>query len=161
MGRWLPHPLMSATIALIWLFLVNQVSVAQVLLGIALGVAVPHLTSAFWPQRPRLRRPWLLIGYVARLLVDILIANLEVARLVLGAPQRLRPTFIEVPLELTDDFAITLLASVVSLTPGTLSADIAADRATLLVHALDTADPVAVCAEIKARYEAPLKEILG
>ncbi|AGA90559.1 multisubunit Na+/H+ antiporter, MnhE subunit [Thioflavicoccus mobilis 8321] len=161
MHRWLPHPLTSATIVLLWLFLVNQVSVAQGLLGAVLGVVIPYLTSAFWPQRPRLRRPWALARYLVRLLGDIVIANLEVARLVLGPTERLRPAFVEVPLELTDDFAITFLAAVVSLTPGSLSADIAADRTTLLVHVLDTDDPEAQIAEIKARYEAPLKEIFG
>ena len=54
-----------------------------------------------------------------------------------------------------------MLASVVSLTPGTVSADIDAERRHLLVHALSVADTEALVREIKARYEAPIKEIFA
>jgi multicomponent K+:H+ antiporter subunit E len=66
---------------------------------------------------------------------------------------------VQYPLDLREDFSITLLASTVSLTPGTVSADVSADRGTLLIHALDVADEAALIAQIKQRYEAPLKEI--
>lgn len=161
MTRWLPDPWMASTLTLLWLLLVNTVTIGHLLLGALLGIAVSSATRAFWRQRPRLRRPWGLLRFVARVLGDILIANLQVARLVLGPTERLRPAFIEIPLELTDETAIVLLAEVISLTPGTLSADIGTDRRYLFVHTLDTRDPGALVAEIKARYEAPLKEILG
>ncbi|MNN12634.1 Na(+)/H(+) antiporter subunit E [compost metagenome] len=93
------------------------------------------------------------------MLYDIVVANLQVARLVVGPTQTLRPAFVEIPLELTDDLPITILASVITLTPGTVSADLSADRRTLLVHGLDVPDPAGLVADIKARYEAPLKEI--
>ena len=92
---------------------------------------------------------------------DILVANMAVAKLILGKPERLRPAFVEVPLDTDNEFVITVLASVVSLTPGTVSADISADRRTLLVHGLDVEDRAALVASIKQRYEAPLKEIFG
>lgn len=55
--------------------------------------------------------------------------------------------------------AISLLVCVVSLTPGSVSADLSGDRRILLVHALDVPDADALVAEIKQRYEAPLKEV--
>ncbi len=159
--HWLPHPLLTLTLIGVWLLLVNELSVAQFLLATLFGLALPRVTSAFWPERPRLRRPWLLGRYVLRLLADILIANIQVARLVLGPTDRLRPAFIELPIELTDQFAVALLASTVSLTPGTVSADVSRDRRTLLIHALDAADPDAFIVQIKSRYERLLKEIIG
>jgi multicomponent K+:H+ antiporter subunit E len=65
-----------------------------------------------------------------------------------------------VPLELQQPFAITLLASIISLTPGTVSANLSGDRRSLLVHDLDVedADETAV-QRIKQRYEKPLMEI--
>ncbi len=161
MSRWLPHPLLSVTLLVVWLLLVNTVSVAQVLFGLLLAVVIPRFTSAFWPERPRVRQPLRLIRYLLLVIGDIVIANFHVAHLILFRSHRLRPAFIELPLELTDEFAITVLASTVSLTPGTVSADVSADRRTLLIHCLDAPDPDALCAEIKSRYEAPLKEILG
>ncbi|HEY9199714.1 MAG TPA: Na+/H+ antiporter subunit E [Gammaproteobacteria bacterium] len=156
--RWLPHPLLTLTLTGVWLLLVNTLSAGHILLGLLLGVAIPLLTRDFWPSALRVRRPRQLIAFGFRVLGDILIANLHVARLILRSPAQLRPAFVRVPLDLDDDFAITLLASTISLTPGTVSADVSADRRTLLVHALDVDDPAALVAQIKQRYEAPLKE---
>jgi len=71
----------------------------------------------------------------------------------------LRPAFVEVPLDIKDDFAITLLTSTVSLTPGTVSADISADASRMLVHALHVEDEAVLVDQIKQRYERRLKEI--
>lgn len=158
-SRFLPHPLLSLTLFVVWLLLVNSLSAGSMLLALVLAVLVPLFTHTFWPDHPRIHRPLRLMAYGLRLLRDIGIANLHVARLILRSPARLRPAFIHMPIDLRDDTAITLLASTVSLTPGTVSADISLDRRTLLIHALDVEDPDALVAEIKRRYEAPLKEI--
>lgn len=159
MNRWLPHPLLTPALALVWLLLNNSFAFGQILLGLLLGWAIPAFTLAFWPERVRVRRPWLLLRFCAVVLYDIVVANLRVAWLVLAGPRQLRPLFVEVPLRLTNDLAISLLANTICLTPGTVSARLSADRATLLVHALDAADAATVVAGIKARYEAPLAEI--
>ena len=159
MTRWLPHPFMSLTLALVWLLLSNDVTPGDLVLGALLGVIIPRYTSSFWPEHPHPARPGVLALYLLRLLGDIVVANLQVARLVLGPRRRLSPAFVAFPLELTDEFAITMLASTVSLTPGSVSADLSGDRRTLLIHVLSTEDPEALCRRIRSRYEAPLKEI--
>lgn len=158
---WLPHPLLSLILAGVWLLLVNTLSPGHVLLGATLGIAIPLLTRAFWPVSGGVRRPLRLLRFTLMVVWDILVANLHVARLILGPPAKLRPAFIHLPLDLDDDFAITLLASTISLTPGTVSADVSTDRRTLLIHALDVEDPEALVAQIKQRYEAPIKEIFA
>jgi len=157
--RWLPHPLMTLTLAAVWLLLVNTFDWGQLLLGLALGVLIPRFTDAFWPERPRMKRPGLMLRYLARLLADIVVANFEVARRILGPTAKLRPAFIELEVTLRDEFAVTLLASTISLTPGTVSADLSRDRRTLLIHCLDVPDPEALCHQIRQRYEEPLREI--
>jgi multicomponent K+:H+ antiporter subunit E len=92
---------------------------------------------------------------------DIVIASIDVAKLVLGPTGRIKPAFIEVPLDLQDPFVGTLLASIVSLTPGTVSIDIDRSRWVLQVHALNVDDREAVIKAIKTRYEKPLKEIFS
>jgi multicomponent K+:H+ antiporter subunit E len=67
--------------------------------------------------------------------------------------------WVTIPLELTSPEAITVLAGTITMTPGTVSADLAADGRSLLVHCLDAEDPDAVRDEIKHRYERRLKEI--
>ncbi|MBL7250958.1 Na+/H+ antiporter subunit E [Alloalcanivorax marinus] len=158
MSRLLPFPMLSLLLWLSWLLL-NGFSWGHGLLGLVLAVVLPLGTRPFWPNVPRLRDFLKLVRFVLVVHWDIITANLVVARLILGSPRKLRPAFVEMPLELTDDFAITLLTSTISLTPGTVSADVSEDRRTLLIHALDMDDEAALVAQIKQRYERPLKEI--
>jgi multicomponent K+:H+ antiporter subunit E len=88
------------------------------------------------------------------------VANVQVARLVLLVPNdRLRSRYVTVPLELRSPEAITVLAGTITMTPGTLSAELSADGGAILVHGLDVPDPEALVAEIKTRYEVRLLEI--
>ncbi|MDP1965303.1 MAG: Na+/H+ antiporter subunit E [Reyranella sp.] len=157
--RLLPQPILSLAILGLWLGLAGSVSVGQVLLGTLLALLIPFLTRGFWPDPPRIARPLVGARLVATVLFDIVVANWQVARRVLGPLDRLHPRFIEVPLDLEDNFIATILGSIVSMTPGTVSVDIDQERRLLLVHALDAEDPEALIRAIKARYEAPLKEV--
>lgn len=159
MRRMLPHPLTTLALTVVWLLLVNSLASGQIVLGLLLGWAIPLFTLRFWPETLRISRPFTLLRFIIRLLGDIVAANLTVARLILGRPERLRPAFIIVPLALKSDLAISLLANTICLTPGTVSSRLSLDRKHLLVHTLDTADPERLVATIKSRYEAPLQEI--
>ena len=160
--RWLlPRPLLSATVFLLWAVITNAASLALLLLGGLLAIAVPRLTLPFWPDPPRLVRPWRAVRLFAVFAADIVTANWRVARQVVGPLYRLSPALIEVPLDLQDPFLATLLGSIVSLTPGTVAIDVDRQRWVLLVHALDAPDPQALVREIKERYELPLKEMFA
>lgn len=160
-ARLLPMPIMSLAVLLLWISLAPAPTVGHILLGLLLGWSIPWLTQSFWPDRPRVRRPLAGILLGIRVVGDILVANWQVARLVLGPLESLRPAFIEVPIDIDDPFVATLLGSIVSLTPGTVSIEIERQRRVLLVHALDVPDPAETVATIKSRYERPLKEIFG
>ena len=162
MKRLLPHPLLSLVLWLAWLALNSTIAPAHIVLGALLAWVLPltglHLTDGTWP---RLRRPGVAVKLVLRVLADIVVSNVEVTRRILGPEAAIRPGFLRVPLDLTDDWAITTLAGIITMTPGTLTADVAADRSYLLVHAFHVDDAEAIIASIKSRYEAPLKEIYG
>lgn len=157
--RLLPHPVLTPALAAIWLLLNNSAAPGHIALGLLLGWLIPLFTLRFWPERVRIRKPLTFLRFALIFLGDVFVANLAVARLILGHPARLRPAFVEVPLDLESDLAISLLANTICLTPGTVSARLSEDRRTLLVHCLDAPDPEAVRDDIKARYEAPLKEV--
>ena len=159
--RLLPHPVLSVFLLLVWLLLNNSAAPGQILLGALLGLLIPLFSRRFWPERLVFARPDLVLRFTGLVLKDIILANFGVARVVLGPLQAIQPAFVRVPLDIRGDFPITLLASVVSLTPGTVSADIDAERRCLLVHALNVDDPQALVREIKGRYEAPIKEIFA
>lgn len=159
-ARFVPHPLLTLTLTAVWLMLLNDVSVGGLLFGLFLGISVPLLTAAFWPKRPRIRNPRMIAEYILVVLYDIVVANVKVAYIVLfKSNTQIRPHFITIPLEIYSPEAITVLAGTITMTPGTLTADLAADGRSLLVHCLDTDDPAGEVAGIKQRYEARLKEI--
>lgn len=158
-SRWLPHPLLTLILTLIWLLLVNSLTPGQVLLGLLLGWGLPLFTLRFWPETVPIYRPWVLVRFMATVLYDIVVANLAVAWLVLVKASQLQPVFVRVPLALKSELAISLLSNTICLTPGTVSSHLTADRKHLLVHSLDCANPAQLIETIKSRYEAPLREI--
>jgi len=159
--RLLPHPIFSLVLLLVWLLLNNTLSAGHILLGSIIALVLPWATAGFWADRLHLHKPGLALRFLLLVLWDITVANIHVAKLILGPRRKLRPAFVYYPLELNNDFAITVLAATISLTPGTVSIDVSSDHRTLLVHGLDVDDEVALIAEIKSRYEAPIKEIFG
>lgn len=159
MKRWLPHPLLTPLLTVVWLLLNNSISPGQIVLGVVLGWAIPRFTLAFWPDQVRIYRPISLLRFTGFFLLEVVMANLAVARLVLAGPKALNPLFVHVPLDLTNDLALSLLANTLALTPGTLSAHLSADQRVLLVHALDCSDPDELVRTIKQRFEMPLREI--
>ena len=159
MRRWLPAPLLSATLFIVWLLLANTLDPAHLVLGALLAIVVPWFTEKLRPERPRIRKPLLVARLGLTVLWDIVLSNVEVARRILGPESAIRPRFVWIPLALTDPHAILALAGIITMTPGTLSADLSPDGSHLLVHAFNVDDEAALIAQIKARYEAPLKEI--
>lgn len=159
MHRILPHPGLSALLVVMWVVMINDLTFGTLFLGLVFGVLVPIFTAPWWPGRPEVRFVPAL-GYAGIVLWDIIVANFQVAAIILFKPNRaLRPAWLVVPLELTSPEAITVFAGTISLTPGTVSSDVSACGKYLLVHALHAPDPAAEVAQIKARYEARLKEI--
>ena len=159
MRRWLPAPLLSATLFIVWLLLANTLDPAHIVLGALLAIVVPRFTEDLRPERPRIRRPLVIARLALTVLWDIVLSNIEVARRILGPESAIRPRFVWIPLALTDPHAVLSLAGIITMTPGTLSAELSPDGSHLLVHAFNVDDEAALIAQIKARYEAPLKEI--
>lgn len=161
MARLLPHPRLSLALALLWLLFNQSLTVGHVLLGVALGMVIGRAVQATVPALPRIRAPMKALLYVGLVLRDILVANVEVARLVLSPLARLRPRIVVVPLDVDQPVVASLLAATVTLTPGTVSVDLDLAARELTVHALDAEDDAAVIEAIKSRYERRLKEIFG
>lgn len=159
--RLLPQPVLTLAIAALWMVLASDASAGTMLLGLTLGLLIPPLTSAFWPGRPQMFRVGAALRLFFVVIYDIIVANVAVARIVLGNVDAIRPKFIDVPLDTADPYVATILGSIITLTPGTLTIDIDMDQRVVHIHGLDVQDKAMLIAEIKGRYEAPLKEIFG
>lgn len=157
-ARWFAHPWLSALLAVSWLLLQHTLIPFHLISAVLIGVLVPRLLHNFLPAATPMRLLPALRLFVV-VLWDIVISNVTVARLVLGPMSVPHPAWVTVPLDLQHPAAVSLLASIITTTPGTVSCTIDEERRHILVHALNCDDPQQMAADIKARYERPLMDI--
>lgn len=161
MKRIFPKPILSALLLTTWCLAQMSISPGNLIMGVLLGVIVPLYTTRFWPNAPKVKKFGALFKYIVVFLYDVVVANLQVAWWIVRPQRELRPRFIYIPLEVEHPFVITIFASTISLTPGTVSAHVSGDRRMLIVHSLNCDDDAALVDAIKRRYEDPLREIFG
>ena len=156
----------ALTGAVVWWALIEGHGAGAMLFGGALGAGLAHLVFRRRAETrgdalPRIRAPrsamrrlfaaTRLVGRFAR---ELVIANVQQLRLVLAPRLRVRPRWVIYPTELESPILRTLLGLMISLTPGTVTADLRS--AHLVVHVLDTDDEAEVIDRIRDRFEAPL-----
>lgn len=111
------------------------------------------------------------VGYLSRsyrvtslallFLYELFMSAFKVTKLVLSPKMDLKPGIFAYPLRLEKDFEITLLANLITLTPGTLSVDVSDDERTLYVHAIDCSDPEGTRRDIAEGFERKIMEAFG
>ena len=156
------NPVLSAIVlALLWAAITGNFSGLNLLLGAAFGaLALFLLRGAFVPPRAMLKvRQFLSLALLflyelgasaVRVAVVVLTPNLKTA---------LRPEVVAFPLTVKSDAEITLLANLITLTPGTLSIDVSEDRSVLYVHVLALSTREALIADIAGGFEAKILEL--
>lgn len=160
--RWLPHPLLTAGLLLVWMLLLNSFSIGGLVVGLILALWISRITSQFWPDRARIRSWPRVFEFMLIVSWDVIVSNVIVARLILSrSVDGLNTCWVTVPLDLTAPEAITILAGTITMTPGTVSADLSADGRSLLVHCLNAPDAEEAVMGMKNRYEARLQEIFA
>ncbi|MCU0814390.1 MAG: Na+/H+ antiporter subunit E [Burkholderiaceae bacterium] len=158
-GGWFAHPALSVLLAVVWLLLRQSVAPADLIAAVVLGLVVPKVTHRFLGPATRPRAFATALRFTLVVLWDIVVSNITVARIVLSPASNPRPAWVPVPLDTRHPTAISLLATIITMTPGTVSCIVDDEAGRILVHALDCDDPPAMAAQIKDRYERPLMEI--
>ena len=158
--RLFPMPLHTCILLVVWLLL-NDFSAGHFTLGLILAIMIPWVAAPLSDPHARVKKPLRALRYVLMVLGDIVVSNFEVANRILRPNRLLRPGLIALPLDLTGQFPLALLASTISLTPGTVSVDFSEDMKWLYIHALHVDDEQSLIQRIKTRYEAPLREIFA
>lgn len=162
-------------LALVWAALQGSFSVPSLLFGLGLGLVVMWFMQPLYELAdPRDRdenvatarllvRLWRLVVLILVFLRELTLSGLRVAREVLRPTLRIQPGVIAYPLDVTTGREITVLANLISLTPGTLSLEVSDDRSTLYIHALsvESEDAAAVCDDIKRTLEKHVARALG
>ena len=154
-------PLLVIVLALIWLAITGNFSGPNLVFGALIAsAAVFLLRDSVAPPRAlnQLRR---IVSLALMFLYELNLSAVRVAILVLtpNLKAALKPAVVAVPLKVTSDAEITVLANLITLTPGTLSIDVSADRSHLYVHALSVSDPEALIHEIGAGFENRVRKV--
>jgi multicomponent Na+:H+ antiporter subunit E len=151
-------PLMLNVILMfVWVALTGNFQFANYVFGFALSFTIMWVTrigdtfsKKYFVTLPRF------LGFVFFFLWELLKANLQVAYEVMTPKLNMKPGIVKVPLDAKTDLEITILANLISLTPGTLSIDVSADRKVLYVHAMHVTDKEAFILSIKNGFEKRL-----
>ncbi|AOA59368.1 Na+/H+ antiporter subunit E [Acinetobacter larvae] len=159
-ARCLPHPFVSAWIALVWLMLSHSATFYDISVAGLLGLCIPKLIQPFL-IKTQVNSWSLALRLFFVVLWDIILCNIQVAKQILGPTHALQPKWYRVPLDSDHEYVNTLLAMIITTTPGTVSAGIDQERGDILVHALNSDDTEQDIRDIKQRYEQPLMAIFN
>jgi multicomponent Na+:H+ antiporter subunit E len=152
--------LLNVLLALAWVALTGQFTPANLGVGFVLGYLMVWLVQSPTGSSGYFAKVHQVVGFAAFFLWELIQANLRVAHDVLTPRHHMRPGVIAIPLDAHTDVEITLLANLITLTPGTLSLDVSADRRVLYVHIMYVDDIEQARRDLKAGFERRVREVL-
>jgi multicomponent Na+:H+ antiporter subunit E len=147
-------------LALVWIAMSGEFSAANFTLGFVFGYFALLVSRRSTGPTTYFGRTWRLIAFIGFYLRELALANLRVAYDVVTPTHHMHPGIVAVPLEARTDAEITLLANLLTMTPGTLSLDVSDDRTTLYVHGMFVGDHDEFRREIKDGFERRVLELL-
>lgn len=157
--RWLPYPVLSILLFLIWLLFNQSVALTTITAGVVFAVVLAKVFGRLRPPKARVRNYPLLARLFVRVVCDIVRSNIVVGRLILRRDCRANSGFVSISLTLTDRYGLAVLACIITSTPGTIWVSHDSGASVLLIHVLDLVDEQTWIDSIKQRYERPLLEI--
>jgi len=157
MGAIVAHILLVA----LWVGITADASTANVVVGAVVGYLLLAWRGPGRDIRRYVRKYPALVSFVVFYTVEMVLSTLRVAYDVIAPRPRRKPAFVAVPLDARRPEEITLLANLITLTPGTLAADLADDGTTLWIHAMFVDDVDQFRHRIKNDYERRVRELLA
>lgn len=151
--------LLNVLLSLAWAALTGSFAPVNLLFGFVVGYWLlwfgqNHLEPSSYFLRARR-----VLGFAIYFLWQLLLANLRVAHDVLTFRHHMRSAVLAIPLDVKTDVEITLLANLLTLTPGSLTLDVSEDRKVLYVHVMYMTDEAKTRREIKEGFERRILEM--
>lgn len=157
----LPYPILTVSLILMWLLL-SGFTLGQLVMGSLVAVFASWAMASLRPDKPKLKKWWLLPKLFFIVLFDIILSNIAVAMLIIrGRKKGRKAGFLTIPLELKDRTALALLAAILTSTPGSVWLEYDSYDGSILMHVLDLEEEEQWVATIKNRYEKLLMEIFA
>ncbi len=151
---------LNIILALVWASITGSFTPRSLVAGFVLGFVILFFTRKIIGTPNYGIKVWKVLNLFAFFIKELIKANLRVAYDVLTPGLQIRPGVVAIPLEAQTDTEITILANLITLTPGTLSLDVSADRRVLYIHAMYIDDPELVRRQIKDGFERRVLEVL-
>ncbi|WP_404453112.1 Na+/H+ antiporter subunit E [Virgibacillus necropolis] len=146
-------------IAVMWMFLQETYTFASFIGGYILGIILLLVLNRFIPDSFYLNRVFKTIQLVFLFMKELYSANMDIVKLVYKPKLEFEPGIFAMPTRLKSNWEITLLANLITLTPGTLTVAISDDNTHLYIHAMDIDDIDESIAEIKNTFEKAIMEV--
>lgn len=151
--------LLNFFLAVVWMFMTVSFSPAGFAIGFIVGLGIIILMRRFFSYRLYTSRAWAIISLFLLFLKELFLSSIQVLRIVIKPNMDLKPAIFELETELKEDWEITLLSALITLTPGTLVVGISDDQKKLYIHALDFDDIEAAVSSIKDTFERAILEV--
>jgi multicomponent Na+:H+ antiporter subunit E len=152
--------LWNIALAFTWAAVTGRFERSNVVVGMVLGYLVLFVAQPVMGPSNYFKRIQRTVGFAVFYVRELVLANLRVASEVLSPNPRIRPGVLAIPLEASTDTEITLLANLLTLTPGSVSLDVSSDRRFLYLHAMYIDDLEGYRASVKADIERRVLEVL-
>ncbi|MGG7620135.1 Na+/H+ antiporter subunit E [Robertmurraya sp. GLU-23] len=151
--------LLNVFLALVWMFLKVSNEPIDFFVGYFFGLLLVFTFRRFFPSRFYLLRVVAVINLIAIFIKELLLSNIAVLKVIIKPKLDIQPGIFALHTELKNDWEITLLSNLITLTPGTLVVDISDDNKTLYIHAMDASDVEAAISSIKNTFEKAIMEV--
>ena len=151
--------LLNVVIALIWAFLQNSYTGVDLFIGYLIGIFILFILRRFLKFDFYMRRVIALFKLILLFSKELILANWDVIKIVLSPKLNIEPGIVAVPTKLKTDWELTLLASLISLTPGTLSMDFSDDNKFIYIHSIHVPDKEAMIRQIHNTFEKAIMEV--
>ena len=152
--------LQAVGLALLWTSVTGDLTVANMVVGFVLGYIVLMFAERVPGFKTTSRRIWRTGALLLHFLWELVLSNLKMAYIVVSPTLPIEPGVVAVPLDARSDAEITLLANLITLTPGTMSLEVSDDRHVLYVHTVDAKDRDGLIRSIKQGFERRVLEVL-
>lgn len=150
---------LNTVIAIMWAVLWNSYTGVDFLLGYIVGIFILFVLRRFLHFDFYMRRVFAAFKLIALFIKELIMSNIDVVKVLLSPKLDIEPGIIEVPTQLKSDWELTLLASLISLTPGTLSMDFSEDKKSIFVHSIHVPDKEQMIREIHDTFEKAIMEV--
>ncbi|MBP2078118.1 Na+/H+ antiporter subunit E [Oceanobacillus polygoni] len=151
--------LVNLIIAVTWTFLQNSFTATSFLFGYIIGIIILFILRRFLVFNFYMNRVWAIIKLIMLFIIELIKANIDVVKIVLSPKLNNQPGIVAVETRLESEVEITLLAALISLTPGTVSMDFSADGKTIYIHSIDVPDKEDMIDQIQNSFERAIMEV--